>query len=111
MGVPDPDAFAPFASAILGRKISPTDVHALQAACEDEKVTAAVLKEIVALGRQNKLKGFEIPRAIKLRAEPFSAENGLLTPTFKMKRPEARKLLASDIEQLYAQAPGDTSKL
>jgi long-chain acyl-CoA synthetase len=111
IGVPEPEVFAPLASTIMGKKISPTDINALQEACENPKVTSEVLKALVALARTEKLKGFEIPKALKLRAEPFSAENGLLTPTFKMKRPEARKLLAKDIEELYSQKPGEGAKL
>ena len=105
VAVPDPEVFAPFASAITGQSVSATDPAALKAACEDKKVTAALLSELIKLGRESNLKGFEIPRALKLRAEPFSAENGLLTPTFKMKRPEARKILAKEIDWLYSQPP------
>ena len=46
-------------------------------------------------------------RALKLRMEPFSAENGLMTPTMKVKRQEAAKILKSDLDELYAQAPYD----
>lgn len=105
VAVPDPEVFAPFASNITGKTVTATDMASLQAACDDKKVTAAMLSELMKLGRELKLKGFEIPRALKLRAEPFSAENGLLTPTFKMKRPEARKILAKEIDWLYAQEP------
>ena len=109
--MPDPEVFAGYASQITGKSIAPTDMAAIQAACEDQKVTAAILKDLTAQARKDNLKGFEIPKAIKLRAEPFSAENGLLTPTFKMKRPEARKILAKDIEELYSQKPQESSKM
>lgn len=39
----------------------------------------------------------------------FSVENGLLTPTLKMKRHEAAKLLKKDIDELYARPPADIS--
>jgi long-chain acyl-CoA synthetase len=107
VGVPEPDVFAPFASTILGETISASDPASLERACNDPKVTDAVLREMTNLGRRENLKGYEIPRALKLRAEPFSAENGLLTPTFKMKRPEAAKIMAKDLERLYAHAAGD----
>jgi long-chain acyl-CoA synthetase len=105
IAVPDPEQFASFASTITGKTVSPTDAASLQAACDDKKVTAALLSELIKLGRELNLKGFEIPRALKLRAEPFSAENGLLTPTFKMKRPEAKKIMAKEIDWLYSQPP------
>lgn len=107
IAVPDPEVFAPFASSISGKPVSATDPASLQAACDNEKVTAALLQELMKIGRELGLKGFEIPRALKLRAEPFSAENGLLTPTFKMKRAEAKKILEKEIEWLYSQKPAD----
>lgn len=78
VGVPEPDVFAPFASKILGKKIAPTDAKAIEEACNNEQVYGAVLKELVKSARQQKLKGFEIPRALRLRAQPFTVEENLL---------------------------------
>jgi len=33
--------------------------------------------------------------------ELFSVQNGLLTPTFKNKRPQLRKFFAADVKKLY----------
>ena len=59
------------------------------------------IKEVKA-----KLKGFEIPRALHIEVEPFAVENGLLTPTFKLKRPVAKKHYRAIIDSLYAQLSG-----
>ncbi|PWN35845.1 acetyl-CoA synthetase-like protein [Meira miltonrushii] len=107
VAVPEPDTFAPFASNILGQKIAPTDAKAIESACNDEKVTKAILQELMIHGKKIGLKGFEIPRALKLRSEPFSPENGFLTPTQKMKRPEARQKLQKELDALYAQPPAE----
>ena len=40
-------------------------------------------------------------QAVHLTAEPFSVENGLLTPSFKLKRPQAKEAFAGDIEAMY----------
>lgn len=111
IAVPEPEVFAPFASSVLGKKIAPNDVQALSEACDNEKVTNQILQELIKSGRQQGLKGFEIPRALKLRAEPFSVENGLLTPTFKVKRPEAKNILKKDLDELYSRQPVDANKL
>lgn len=41
-------------------------------------------------------------RAVHLLLEPWSIENGLLTPTMKQKRPEIEKRFPEEIRQLYA---------
>lgn len=42
-------------------------------------------------------------RAVYLTLEPWSAENGLLTPTLKLKRPEVKKRFADEIAKLYGE--------
>lgn len=39
-----------------------------------------------------------------LMGEDFSVDNGTLTPSLKLKRREAHKKYAADIEQMYATA-------
>jgi long-chain acyl-CoA synthetase len=38
---------------------------------------------------------------IYLHPDPFSVQNGLLTPTLKMKRPQVRSYFAPQIEDMY----------
>ncbi|PWN53287.1 acetyl-CoA synthetase-like protein [Violaceomyces palustris] len=107
VSVPDPVTFAPFASKILGRQISETDTAGLEAACKEPKVIQAYLQEFVKLARQNKFKGFEFMKGLHLTMDPFSIENGLLTPTFKVKRHEVIKYYQEQIDKLYEQGPVD----
>ena len=76
-----PDLFAGFVSKILGREIGPTDYAALNAAAQESKVRAAVLKELDHVGRKNKFNSYERVRNVRLMVEPFTIENELLTPT------------------------------
>ena len=40
--------------------------------------------------------------AIRLTTDPFSVENGTLTPTFKLKRPQAKALYEEAIQEMYS---------
>lgn len=60
--------------------------------CNNKEFVKLILKELQNYGRENKLKGFEIIYGLKLISDLnnlyqcFSVENGLITPTFKLKR-------------------------
>ncbi|KAF2550605.1 hypothetical protein F2Q68_00036650 [Brassica cretica] len=71
--------------------------------CKDPKVRKAVLAEMDIVGREAQLRGFEFARAVTLVPEPFTLENGLLTPTFKVKRPQAKAYFAEAISKMYAE--------
>ena len=48
------------------------------------------------------LKGFETCSDIYLTTTEFSPDNGLLTPTFKIKRTVAARVFQREIAQMYA---------
>ncbi|KAK9364242.1 eukaryotic long-chain fatty acid CoA synthetase (LC-FACS) [Lipomyces starkeyi] len=103
-----PLAFAPFASKILDRYISPSDEAALQQACDDPRVLEAVCSEFERVGKEMKLQGYEKVRNLKLMVEPFTIENDILTPTLKLKRPVAAAFFKDVIKDMYQQ--GDLTK-
>jgi long-chain acyl-CoA synthetase len=45
--------------------------------------------------------GYAQVRRVSLYLEPWSTENGLLTPTLKIKRPQLLKTFSQDIESMY----------
>ncbi|KDN40256.1 acetyl-CoA synthetase-like protein [Tilletiaria anomala UBC 951] len=110
VAVPEPGAFARYASHVLGRTVSssPSD---LALACADPKVVTSVLRDLVRLGRQRGLNGVEMLRGLHLTPEMFSVENGLITPTFKMKRPEAAKYFEKEVKALYDKGAVDIRPL
>jgi long-chain acyl-CoA synthetase len=66
----------------------------------DDRVLALVTAEIERLSQE--FKEFEKPSAIALVGEDFTIANGLLTPTLKLKRPEAVERYRTVIDGLYA---------
>lgn len=48
-----------------------------------------------------KLERFEIPKKIRLSAEPWTPETGLVTDAFKLKRKELKSHYQEDIERMY----------
>jgi long-chain acyl-CoA synthetase len=60
-----------------------------------------ILSGLVATGKAAKLHSFEQVKDIYLTFRQFTPENGLLTPSFKSKRPEIRKFYSTQIDQMY----------
>jgi len=52
--------------------------------------------------KQGKLERFEIPTKVKLLAEPWTPESGLVTAAMKLKREAVRKAFAGDLKALYS---------
>lgn len=59
--------------------------------------------QICELADANKFNALEKPKQIRFLLEPFSVENDMLTPTFKLKRNVAKKKYENKIESLYAE--------
>ena len=78
-----PDIFAPFASKVLKLKqdIPPEDLDALRNAAKNESVIAAVRKDLDKAARKHKLAGYEKVKNFALMVDPFTIDDGLLTPT------------------------------
>ena len=64
----------------------------LEKCCKEPKILDAVLKDIETLGRERKLMGYELPKAIAMRPDIMTIQNGLLTPTNKAKRETVAKV-------------------
>ncbi|KAG6750499.1 hypothetical protein POTOM_044995 [Populus tomentosa] len=79
--------------------------------CNDPRARAAVLADMDLVGKEAQLRGFEFAKAVTLVPEPFTMENGLLTPTFKVKRPQAKEYFAKAISNMYAELSASDPKL
>lgn len=98
--VPDPEALVLFASK-PENKIEGGVGKSVEELCAMPSVRAAVHKDMTKRGKAAALKGFEFAKAIHLEPAPFAVENGLLTPTFKLKRQPARDHYRAVIDDLY----------
>eukprot|EP00826_Nyctotherus_ovalis_P056083 TRINITY_DN750_c0_g2_i5.p1 TRINITY_DN750_c0_g2~~TRINITY_DN750_c0_g2_i5.p1 ORF type:complete len:589 (+),score=134.18 TRINITY_DN750_c0_g2_i5:453-2219(+) len=79
--------------------------------CKNKELNATILKDLSRLGHEKKLVGFEIIKKLHITSEPFTVENGLLTPTLKVKRYQTQKAYQDVINELYAEPLGnDKSK-
>jgi long-chain acyl-CoA synthetase len=74
--------------------------RSLEELCADEQIVALVMREIEHVQRD--LAKYERVRRIALLSEPFTIENGLLTPTLKPRRRAIEERYRDRIESLYA---------
>uniref|UniRef100_A0A669CFF9 long-chain-fatty-acid--CoA ligase n=1 Tax=Oreochromis niloticus TaxID=8128 RepID=A0A669CFF9_ORENI len=69
--------------------------------CNNSLMEKEVLHIITEAAITAKLERFEIPKKIRLSAEPWTPETGLVTDAFKLKRKELKTHYQEDIERLY----------
>lgn len=97
--VPNPDAVKVWARE--NGKVDGAGAPAkLEALGNDEGLKKAILAELQAQGKARGLQGFEIPKGIHLDPVAWTPDD-LLTPSFKLKRADAKKKYAAEIEALY----------
>jgi len=70
--------------------------------CKDTKAEAYIMAALNATGKAKKVKGFEAIRGVVLEPLPFDVERDLVTPTFKLKRPQLLAYYKEKIDALYA---------
>ncbi|KAM0803151.1 long-chain-fatty-acid-CoA ligase/ protein binding protein [Usnea florida] len=101
----DPVAIAPFAAKILGwESISADDLTVVKAAAGEQEVRNALVSLLDDIGSRNSFRNYEKVRKVYLDIEPFTVANGLLTPTFKLKRLESAKTFRKQLDRLYEEA-------
>ena len=79
-----------------------TDVEHL---VNNPTIVSAVLAQLSSIASQNKFEKWEKLAAIKLYAEPWTPQAGLLTEAMKLKRHEINKQFKEDIKALYKRIP------
>jgi long-chain acyl-CoA synthetase len=97
--VPDPETLPAFVAA-KSPKLAKSKLS-YEELCKSPEVAQLVLAQLTSVGKKAGLHGFELAKAIYLSSEQFTMDNDLLTPTFKVKRPQAKKFFEVQIDALY----------
>ncbi|MCW5889767.1 MAG: long-chain fatty acid--CoA ligase [bacterium] len=88
--VPDPDAL---------RRWAEERRHTLGDLAQDPRVVELLERELEA--HSGDIKGFERVKAFAVVSEDFTTENGLLTPSLKLKRRKVMERYGDDLARLY----------
>ena len=83
------------------KKWAATEGNNLQESELEEKLKQVVLDDMTREGKKRGLMSYEQVRAIEFIKEPFTIENGLLTPTFKARRYAVEKKYKNVFDQIY----------
>jgi long-chain acyl-CoA synthetase len=65
------------------------------------KLKQTILNDMIREGKRRGLMSYEQVKAIEFIKEPFTIENGLLTPTFKSRRYAIEKKYKELFQQIY----------
>jgi long-chain acyl-CoA synthetase len=60
-----------------------------------------IVKDCDIIGRKLGLKGFELPKKIRIIKEPFSPNNGLMTSTMKLKSKNIKNKYNDELKKMY----------
>ncbi|QRV75225.1 AMP binding enzyme [Ceratobasidium sp. AG-Ba] len=71
----------------------------------NKRVVAAIQKALDKEGKKQALNGFEMIKNVHVTLEPFTTENNLLTPTFKVRRRDAYMRYKEELDRLYELGP------
>jgi len=69
--------------------------------CSNPRVKELILENMTKVGKESKLNGFEFVKDIHLDFELWTNENGILTPTLKLKRNDCYERYKKYIELMY----------
>ena len=99
--VPDMEVLSKWVKSNKGDKVSVAE------AVKMEDVRKMILDDMIASGKQQKLRGFELPKDVTFETEVnelgqgFTVENELLTPSMKLKRPQLTKRYQKEFDAMY----------
>lgn len=85
----------------LARGLGKRDCNTLKALCGDAEVCKAAEQSILEYACSTDLQKSEVPLKVKLCAEEWMPDSGLVTPTLKVCRKPLQRFYQSDIDAMY----------
>ncbi|TMW67706.1 hypothetical protein Poli38472_011326 [Pythium oligandrum] len=98
VAVPDPEVAEAWGVS-KGRSKEDSTVAKLVYDTEFQK---EVLNDMTRVGKEAQLRGFEFVKKVHFHPDAFSVDAGLITPTFKLKRPQLKTYFQKEIDAMYA---------
>ncbi|KAK9667417.1 hypothetical protein RND81_14G254800 [Saponaria officinalis] len=74
--------------------------------CKSSKARNYLMEELNRTGKEHKLRGYEMLRGVEIEPNAFDVERDLITPTYKLKRPQLAKYYKDSINEMYNEAKG-----
>ncbi|PVF93682.1 acetyl-CoA synthetase-like protein [Serendipita vermifera] len=101
--VPDLPVFAQLVSKVWNKKVEESDKGSLEAAAKDPEVVKKVASVLGHAAKDSGLQGFEKVKKFVIILDQFTTDNGMMTPTFKLRRKEIEAHYKDILEQLYTE--------
>ncbi|TMW67696.1 hypothetical protein Poli38472_011316 [Pythium oligandrum] len=98
VAVPDPEVAEAWGVS-KGRSKEESTVPKL---IQDAEFQKEVMADLNRVGKDAELRGFEFLKKVHFHPDPFSVDEGLITPTFKLKRPQLKAYFQKQIDEMYA---------
>ena len=77
------------------------DKITIEELCKNKEMENEIIKDCFEVGKLFELKGFEIPKKVRIIKEPFTPENNLMTPTLKLKSKSIKIKYINELKELY----------
>ena len=77
------------------------DKITIEELCKNKEMENEIIKDCFVVGKLFELKGFEIPKKVRIIKEPFTPENNLMTPTLKLKSKSIKIKYINELKELY----------
>jgi long-chain acyl-CoA synthetase len=95
IAVPDPETLLPWA------KQNGLGSESLASLCKHPKVKQLIYSDLASIAASAKLPHFMYIKNFYLEPEAWTVDNGLLTPSMKLKRPALKTHYTEAIDKLY----------